>query len=89
MLIVLSLESFRLVEKATSENIHDRCSFAGTDRDRNKGQPPAWPPPGGSSPNRGVLSQAAPTECDGQTDGTTSELITRPRLPSPGSFVRN
>ena len=87
MLIFLSLESFRLVERATSENIHDRGSLAGTDRDRSEGQPPARPPPGGSSPDCGVLSQPALIGGDGQTDATASELITQPVLPAPRGFV--
>ena len=87
MLIFLSLESFRLVERATSENIHDKCSFAGTDRGRSEGQPHAWPPPGGSSPDFGALSQPALIGGDGQTDTTASKPITRPVLPIPRGFV--
>ena len=87
MLIYLSLSSFRLVERATSENIHDRGSLAGTDRDRSEGQPPARPPLGWSSPNCGGLSQPAVIGGDGQTDATASKPITLPVLPAPQGFV--
>ena len=82
------MESFGLVERATGENIPDRASLAGIDRDRREGEPPARAPPGGSSPNRGALSQPALTGGDGQTDATASKLITLPVLPTPGGFVR-